>query len=100
MLFRSLRGMTVLVSGLAANRERLAEAVADPLLLATDVAEDLVRGGIPFREAHEQVAASVRDGTFSAGTTAAESVAARPSPGPGGVRDAVAAARKRFGQGV
>ena len=96
----SLRGMTVLVSGLAANRDRLAEAVADPLLLATDVAEDLVRGGIPFREAHEQVAASVRDGTFSAGTTAAESVAARPSPGPGGVRDAVAAARKRFGQGV
>jgi argininosuccinate lyase len=96
----SLRGMTVLVSGLAANRERLAEAVADPLLLATDVAEDLVRGGIPFREAHEQVAASVRDGTFSTGTTAAESVAARPSPGPGGVRDAVAAARKRFGQGV
>jgi argininosuccinate lyase len=96
----SLRGMTVLVSGLAANRERLAEAVADPLLLATDVAEDLVRGGIPFREAHEQVATSVRDGTFSAGTTAAESVAGRPSPGPGGVRDAIAAARKRFGQGV
>ncbi len=95
----SLRGMTVLVSGLAANRERLAEAVADPLLLATDVAEDLVRGGVPFRHAHEQVAATVRDGTFSAGTTAAESVAARPSPGPGGVRDAVAAARKRFGQG-
>ncbi len=95
----SLRGMTVLVSGLAANRERLAEAVADPLLLATDVAEDLVRGGIPFRDAHEQVAATVRDGTFSAGTTAAESVAARPSPGPGGVRDAVAAARRRFGQG-
>ena len=96
----SLRGMTVLVSGLAANRERLAEAVADPLLLATDVAEELVRGGIPFREAHEQVAASVRDGTFSAGTTAAESVAARPSPGPGAVRDAIASARKRFGQGV
>jgi argininosuccinate lyase len=96
----SLRGMTVLVSGLAANRERLAEAVADPLLLATDVAEELVRGGVPFREAHEQVAASVRDGTFSAGTTAAESVAARPSPGPGGVRDAIASTRKRFGQGV
>ena len=57
---RSLRGMTVLVSGLVANRERLADAVADPLLLATDVAEDLVRGGVPFRDAHEQVAASVR----------------------------------------
>jgi argininosuccinate lyase len=95
----SLRGMTVLVSGLTADRERLAEAVADPLLLATDVAEDLVRGGVPFREAHERVATSVRDGTFSAGTTAAESVAARPSPGPGGVREAIAAARGRFGQG-
>ena len=96
----ALRGMTVLVSGLVADRERLEEAVSDPLLLATDVAEDIVRGGIPFREAHEQVAASVRDGTFAAGTTAAESVGARPSPGPGGVRDAIASARKRFGQGV
>ncbi|MCZ7589743.1 MAG: argininosuccinate lyase [Gaiella sp.] len=96
----SLRGMTVLVSGLAANRDRLAEAVADPLLLATDVAEDLVRGGVPFRDAHEQVAASVRDGTFDAGTTAAESVAARPAPGPGGVREAIAAARGRFGKGA
>jgi argininosuccinate lyase len=95
----SLRGMTVLVSGLAANRERLAAAVADPLLLATDVAEDLVRGGVPFRDAHEQVAAAVRDGTFEPGTSAAESVAARTAPGPGDVRDAIAAARRRFGQG-
>jgi len=96
---RSLRGMTVLVSGLVANRERLADAVADPLLLATDVAEDLVRGGIPFRDAHEQVAASVRDGTFAAGTTAAESVAARSAPGPGSVHEALTAARRRFGGG-
>jgi argininosuccinate lyase len=93
----ALQAMTVLVSGLEANRERLAEAVADPLLLATDVAEELVKGGVPFREAHEQVAASVRDGSYVAGTTAAESVAARPAPGPGGVVDAIAAARKRFG---
>src|SRR6188472_2379170 len=94
----ALRGMTVLVSGLVADRERLEEAVADPLLLATDVAEDIVRGGIPFREAHEQVAASVRDGSFRAGTTPADSVAARRAPGPGGVREAIAAARARFGQ--
>jgi argininosuccinate lyase len=94
---RSLRGMTVLVSGLVANRERLADAVADPLLLATDVAEDLVRGGVPFRDAHEQVAAAVRDGTFAAGTTAAESVAARSAPGPGSVHEALTAARRRFG---
>ena len=93
----SLRAMTVLVSGLAADRERLADAVADPLLLATDAAEDLVRGGVPFRDAHEQVAASVRDGTFASGTSAADSVAARGAPGPGGVRDAITAARRRFG---
>jgi len=94
----ALRGMTVLVSGLVADRERLEEAVSDPLLLAPDVAEDIVRGGIPLREAHEQVAASVRDGSFRAGTTPADSVAARRAPGPGGVREAIAAARARFGQ--
>ena len=60
----ALQAMTVLVSGLEANRDRLAEAVGDPLLLATDVAEELVKGGVPFREAHEQVAGSVRDGSY------------------------------------
>ena len=95
----ALQGMTVLVSGLAADRERLAEAASDPLLLATDVAEDLVRGGIPFRDAHEQVAASVREGTFEPTGVAAESVGTRGAPGPGGVHDAIAAARRRFGQG-
>ncbi len=89
--------LTVLVSGLAVDRERLAAAVADPLLLATDVAEDLVRGGVPFREAHERVAASVRDGSYRPQGTAAESVAARDSPGPGGVAEAIADARRRFG---
>lgn len=89
--------MTVLVSGLEVDRERLEQGVADPMLLATDVAEDLVRGGISFREAHEQVATSVRDGTFRPMGSAAESVAARPSPGPGGAREAIVAARKRFG---
>jgi argininosuccinate lyase len=32
-----------------------AKAVADPLLLATDVADLLVLRGVPFRQAHEQV---------------------------------------------
>ena len=95
----ALPAMTVLVSGLEASRERLAEAVADPLLLATDVAEELVRGGIPFREAHEQVAGTVRDGTYRPAGTAAESVASRPAPGPGDVVGAIAAARTRFGPG-
>ena len=95
----TLQAMTVLVSGLVANREQLAEAAADPLLLATDVAEDLVKGGVPFREAHEEVAASVREGTFRPGGTAADSVAARGAPGPGEVGEAITAARKRLGRG-
>src|SRR2546427_3301099 len=61
----ALSALTVLVDGLLFDRERLAVAAADPLLLATDAAEALVRDGVPFRDAHEQVAASVRADTFA-----------------------------------
>jgi argininosuccinate lyase len=60
----ALGALRVLVSGLEFDRDRLAQAASDPLLLATDAAEALVREGVPFRDAHEQVAASVRAGTF------------------------------------
>jgi argininosuccinate lyase len=60
----ALSALTVLVSGLQLDRARLEAACADPLLRATDAAEQLVREGIPFRDAHERVATSVRDGTF------------------------------------
>src|SRR4029453_15444219 len=65
---------------------------ADPGLLATDVAEALVAEGVPFRDAHEQVARAVREGAFDPDSTAAESVAIRL----GDVGKAVAEARKRF----
>jgi argininosuccinate lyase len=42
------------------NRERLAEAASDEFLAATDVADLLVRRGIPFREAHGIVSSLVR----------------------------------------
>jgi argininosuccinate lyase len=87
----ALQALAVLVGGLELDRERLAAAASDPLLLATDAAEALVREGVPFRDAHEQVAAAVRDGSF-----VAPEAAPRPAPGPGGVRDAVAAARRRL----
>ncbi|MEO5634613.1 MAG: argininosuccinate lyase, partial [Gaiella sp.] len=64
--------------------------------LATDAAEALVLEGVPFREAHERVASSVRDGSFVPVGTAAESVASRGAPGPGGVREALAEARSRW----
>jgi argininosuccinate lyase len=60
----TLDALAVLVRGLAFDRERMAAACADPLLRATDAAEALVREGVPFRDAHEQVAAQVRAGTF------------------------------------
>ncbi|MEX0875241.1 MAG: argininosuccinate lyase [Actinomycetota bacterium] len=49
-----------LMGGLKFDEARLREAVSDPSLLATDVAEDLVRGGTPFRAAHEEVAKAFR----------------------------------------
>jgi argininosuccinate lyase len=43
------------------DRERLRAAAADELIAATDIADLLVRLGMPFREAHGVVAGMVRD---------------------------------------
>ena len=40
------------LAGLTVNPARCAAAVADPALLATDLADYLVERGVPFREAH------------------------------------------------
>ena len=87
-----LQALLVLLSGLDVDRERLAGAASDPLLLATDAAEALVRDGMAFRDAHEQVAATVRDGSFEPPPEFAH----RPAPGPGGVREAIADAKSRY----
>jgi argininosuccinate lyase len=60
----ALGALNVLVAGLEFDHGRLAAAASDPLLLATDAAEALVADGVAFRDAHEQVAAQVRAGTF------------------------------------
>ena len=83
----ALGALAVLVAGLEFDRERLAAAASDPLLLATDAAEALVREGVPFRDAHEQVAASVRDGSFEPPP---------PAPRLPDVTAAVAAAKERW----
>ena len=41
------------------NRAACAAAASDPALLATDLADYLVRNGIPFRKAHKLVGAVV-----------------------------------------
>jgi argininosuccinate lyase len=84
----ALAALTTLVNGLELDRGRLAAAASDPLLLATDAAEALVREGVPFRNAHEQVAASVRAGTFEP---------PEPAPRIGDVAAAVQAAKERWG---
>jgi argininosuccinate lyase len=89
----ALPALTVLVAGLAFDAGRLKAACGDPLLLATDAAEALVQAGVPFRDAHERIAAEVRSGSFSPPAAAGK----RPAPGPGGVRTALAEARMRFG---
>jgi argininosuccinate lyase len=56
----TLEAATGMIAGVDFNRERLREAAADELLAATDVADLLVRLGMPFREAHGVVAGLVR----------------------------------------
>ena len=49
-----------MLAGLRFDRERLAAAAADEMVAATDVADLLVRRGMPFREAHAVVGGLVR----------------------------------------
>jgi argininosuccinate lyase len=62
----TLAAATGMIAGVSFDRERLSEAASDELIAATDVADLLVRLGVPFREAHGVVAGLVRtsiDGT-------------------------------------
>jgi argininosuccinate lyase len=87
-----LAALAVLVRDLRFDEERLEAAAADPGLLATDAAEALVAEGVPFRDAHAQVAGAVRDGSFDPDASAAASAAKRL----GDVRAAVRDARARL----
>jgi len=49
-----------LVAGLEFNVEHMKEAASDSALAATDLAEHMVRDGVPFRKAHEIVGKLVR----------------------------------------
>jgi argininosuccinate lyase len=56
----TLKAAAGMIAGVNFDRERLAEAAGDELIAATDIADLLVRLGVPFREAHGVVAALVR----------------------------------------
>jgi len=55
-----LRVAREMLTGIAFDRERMAAAASDELIAATDVADLLVREGVPFREAHGIVGELVR----------------------------------------
>ncbi len=55
----ALRVNAEMVAAMKMNEEACAQAVSDPLLLATDLADYLVRRGVPFRHAHELVGQAV-----------------------------------------
>ena len=79
-LLGALGAITVCIRGLQFNTERMAAAASDGLTVATDVAEQLVRDGVPFREAHRQVGARVAAGERFDSPTAVEAATARQSP--------------------
>jgi argininosuccinate lyase len=56
----TLAAATGMIAGVRFDRERMREAAADELIAATDLADLLVRLGLPFREAHGVVAGLVR----------------------------------------
>jgi argininosuccinate lyase len=92
-LLDSLEAAALLVEHLEFDRERLAEAAKDPGLIATDVAEELVRAGVPFRTAHERVGRQVRDGELVLPWTARASLGRRDLPGAPNPRRVAARAR-------
>jgi argininosuccinate lyase len=55
-----LEAATGMLDTITFRRDRLAAAAADQFLAATDIADLLVRRGVPFREAHGVVAGLVR----------------------------------------
>jgi argininosuccinate lyase len=77
----TLEAARLLVERLEFDKQRLAEAVADPELLATDSAEKLVAEGRAFREVHGEVGRSILEGSHSPPWDVAESLRRRGLPG-------------------
>jgi argininosuccinate lyase len=93
----SLAVLALAYGGIRFDGARMAVAAGDGATVATDVAERLVRDGLPFREAHEQVAARIAAGERFADPTPADAIAARSARGmPGSYRDQLDALEARI----
>ena len=62
----ALAAASGMIEGAKFNREQMAEAAADGMTAATDLADLLVRRGVPFRQSHALVSTIVRE-TLAAG---------------------------------
>lgn len=112
----TLEALAAAIRGAGFDPVRLAAAASDPRMLATDLVERLVVRGVPFREAHEEVAAffaaaevdesslaafGARSGVDVEGLLdPAAAVARRNTPGgpaPEAVREQAEAARDALG---
>jgi argininosuccinate lyase len=62
----ALRVNTEVIAGMEVRADRCLAAAADPMLLATDLADYLVKRGTPFRHAHELVGKAVAESIASA----------------------------------
>ena len=82
----SLAAARGMLETVAFDRERLAQAASDEMIAAVDIADLLVRGGLPFREAHGVVAGLVREalaqGRSLSGFTDEELAALAPTLDP------------------
>ena len=86
-----LRLLQLAYEGLTIDGAKMRAAAADGTTVATDVAEGLVRGGMPFRDAHTEVATRIAAGERFESPTPEEAIAARQGPGmPGRVAEQVA----------
>ena len=114
----ALGALRSVVEGLAFDHARLAAAAEDPEIFATDLAEHLVARGVPFRAAHEAVAAHFLstggtldparvgeiasvDPAFAAALTARAALARKATPGgpgPTALPPQLAAARARLAE--
>jgi argininosuccinate lyase len=80
-----------MIRGARFNRERMSAAASDDLIAATDLADHLVKQGVPFRECHGIVAGLVRvavdSGRALGELTDDELTAASAQLDPAAVRD-------------
>jgi argininosuccinate lyase len=78
----TVRGCLGIMAGLVPRIEfrgdRMLEASSDPALAATDLADELVRQGVPFREAHARIGAMMADA--STGSRQMEQAEGLPTP--------------------